>query len=140
MTKIDNNDVGDSNQRQIHEAERLLQGGIAEAKNIPDAAFQDPVFARRCFDQMVSENEKLLRANVHLTRQLDAYERRLPSPEVQQTLRKPRHQNSGEFRTVSVTLGGVQRNIAVPAGDYADNASALEWWTRMQARYGESSR
>ena len=139
MTKIDNNDVGDSDTHQLREAERLLQGGINEAKNIPDAAFQDPVFARRCFDQMLTENENLVRSVVYLTRKLAAYEH-LPPPEVQQAPRTPRHRKGGDFRTVSVTLGGVRRTLAVPAGDYADTAAAHEWWARVQERYGEISR
>lgn len=138
MTKIDNNDVGDSDKHQLHEAEHLLQEGIAEARNVPDAAFQDPAFARRCFHQMLNENEKLLRSIVHLTRQLAAYEDHLPPHEVQQAPRTPRHRKS-EFQTVSVTLGGIRRTLAVPAGDYTDAAAAHAWWARVQERYGEIS-
>lgn len=88
---------------------------------------------------MLEENKALHRMLARTLRQLDRYEHPLP-PEIQAAIDTPTPHARDDYQTVTATLGGIERTIAVPADNLHDPAATNAWWDRVQARYGGSSR
>jgi hypothetical protein len=135
VTPIANNDVDDRNITQLAQAAAAFEDEVAQARDIPAAAFQDPEFMRRRYERVVTDLDDAKLLITQLLQKLEPAEDDAPPPAVRHAMSGHSHR----IHPIDVVINGQEFTVGVP-GLGIDEHEIAQRWSKLRKRYDNRRR